>query len=160
MSFRASRDLTETLQVAPRRKALRFYSGFKKNDCCLQLGFGFGERMELMPRPSPTCAICLDLIANHLPTTRWQFHVTENRLVESWLHFKLSDLEISSRDCVLCFVVKEGLTALGREILWDTSGVREGNFILQNNSPLEVEILDPVEHDVRPLRFQFFIPEG
>jgi hypothetical protein len=114
-------------------------------------------------RPSLTCPVCLDLTPNHLPTTRWQFKVTENLLIECALHFAFSELEISCLSCAVCAVIKNGIEMMSRgEFRDELEGLseREGCFIVQKNSPFEVEVFGEDGDEDEAVRMQFYVEEG
>lgn len=115
------------------------------------------------PVPSPTCPICLGLMPNHLPTTPWQFNVTENMLLESRLPFKVSDIERSGKNCDLCSIIWQGLETLSRGVLQhDLIGLRSriGSLVVQKNLPLEVEIFSANGPSDKTSRAQFFKQAG
>ena len=117
------------------------------------------------PNGSLTCAVCLDLIPNHRPTTRWRFNVAENLLIESALPFAFSDLEVSSQTCAFFLVIKNGIeiisggvTLLGAELRG--LGDREASIIVQNNTPVEVKVLGEGGNEEESVRLQVFVKDG
>ena len=111
------------------------------------------------PNPSLVCAVCLDLIPNHLPTSGWRFKVTENLLIESSLHFSFSDIEVSSQICALCSVIKDGVEIMFRGEV-EGLGDRECSIIVHHESPLEVEVFGKDGNNEESVRMEFFAQEG
>jgi hypothetical protein len=115
------------------------------------------------PSGSLTCAVCLDLIPNHRPTTRWRFNVAENLLIESALPFAFLDLEVSSQTCAFCSVIKDGIEIISRGVLGAKLrglGDREASIIVQNNTPVEVKVLGEGGNEEESVRLQFFVKDG
>src|SRR3954465_11025060 len=90
-----------------------------------------------------SCPVCLALTPNRLPTTQWQFNVADNQVIECRLPFDFAALDIASENCYVCSIIRDGIVEISRGVVRDEfQGLsqRKGHFIVQRQSPVEVEI--------------------
>ncbi|KAG9229836.1 heterokaryon incompatibility protein-domain-containing protein [Amylocarpus encephaloides] len=91
------------------------------------------------------CDVCLDL--DRFSDDRWKLSIKADLTDEYSFQFESSRLGDSvDAGCENCSIVKRGLELISRNLsLFDVSQIYRGRFILQPDSPLEVEILNEEE---------------
>lgn len=92
------------------------------------------------------CEVCLGLRLDHasrLEGRNWSVRVKDDLTLEYHLEFASSDLRRSSENgCMTCKVVKDGLSLFSVNLhIFDDKRPYQGHFVLQDDRPLEVEIL-------------------
>jgi hypothetical protein len=95
------------------------------------------------------CDVCLSLDRFSDEDDRWQLGMKADLTAEYSLEFVSSQLRVSIESgCATCSIVLSGLELISRNLsLFDASKPYRGRFILQSDSPLEVEIFDEEEDD-------------
>jgi hypothetical protein len=119
--------------------------------------------------PRNPCAVCLDLDTS-LPQelSRWRTNVAENLAIEYILSFDVAALSAASEKCSFCAVIENGLESIHCGVFHDECGTsclgfrrKKGRIILQDASPLEIELFDDDSDDEEvPMRLQFFATNG
>jgi hypothetical protein len=106
------------------------------------------------------CLVCLnfDRLFDH--GNRWHVDVRDDLTLEYSLEFEFLQLKLSAQSgCPTCSIVLSGLQLMSRKLfIFEESQQHQGRFILQADSPLEVEVIDPRKNE--PVRIQYYTPTG
>jgi hypothetical protein len=103
----------------------------------------------------PPCDICLSFDRHFDRGNRWHVGIRDDLTLEYSLEFECQQLKISAQSgCATCSVVLSGLQLMSRKYIRGESQPHRGRFILQADSPLEVEILDPEKKE--HVRIQYY----
>ncbi|KAH6677603.1 heterokaryon incompatibility protein-domain-containing protein [Halenospora varia] len=110
----------------------------------------------------PPCSICLKFDRLYDHGNRWQVGIRDDLRLEYSLEFDFQKLMQSAQSgCATCSIVLNGLQLMSRKlfILDDLeSQPRHGRFILQAESPLEVEVVDAQKNE--RVRIQYYTLAG
>ncbi|KAI9641566.1 hypothetical protein NHQ30_010378 [Ciborinia camelliae] len=77
---------------------------------------------------------------------RWQINVAGSETIEYILPFNIGELEVSSRTCVFCSLIKNGVEATCRDgdlfyHEYNNSIEKHGRIIVQKSAPFEIELI-------------------
>ncbi|RDW68597.1 hypothetical protein BP5796_09254 [Coleophoma crateriformis] len=112
------------------------------------------------------CEVCLDFQLDHvsrLERRHWRIRVKDDLTLEYCLDFASPDLRRSSENgCMTCQIVKGGLSLFSDNLhFFDDKRPYQGHFVLQDNCPLEVEILTVKSDRKLTIRLQYYsLDEG
>ena len=106
------------------------------------------------------CLICLnfDRLFDH--GNRWHVDVRDDLALEYSLEFESLQLKLSAQSgCAKCSIVLGGLQLMNRKLfIFEESQPHRGRFILREDNPLEVEVIDPQKNE--PVRIQYYTLAG
>ncbi|KAJ8058776.1 hypothetical protein OCU04_011765 [Sclerotinia nivalis] len=117
-----------------------------------------------MAPSSVTCRVCLD-INPICQTIRWQVNVAGGNSIEFSLPFTFREMELSSRICGFCSLIKKGVEATcrdGEPLHCESNNKRierGGRIIVQKSAPLEIELIHDKNCGKEEVlsRLQFFV---
>ncbi|KAH8597733.1 heterokaryon incompatibility protein-domain-containing protein [Bisporella sp. PMI_857] len=106
------------------------------------------------------CLICLNFDRLFGDGNRWHVDVRDDLTLEYSLEFESQQLKRSAESgCATCSVVLSGLQLMSRKsFIFEEWQPHRGRFILQADSPLEVEVIDPQKNE--PVRIQYYTLTG